>query len=106
MLSDEEIGRIFAGESPIRVIREHGGMTLRVLAMRTRIPLDYLTACEAGKRKLSVGREHVVARELGVHPIALRRCDEHFADCATRLRRIPKRGLPQRAHDSLQASRS
>lgn len=85
MLPDEQISRILAGASPIRVIREHRGLSLRVLAMRTGIPLADLKDYEAGKRAISVGREQVVARALDVQPAALQRC-ARFEDCAEQLR--------------------
>jgi hypothetical protein len=78
VLTDDQIGRILAGESAIRVIREHRGLSLRLLAKRTAIPLDYLKACEARKRTPSAGREQVIARELDLHPIALRPCGGLF----------------------------
>lgn len=92
MLSDEQIGRILAGESPIRVIREHRGMSMRELARKAGIRVDQLERYEKGRNAPRADRLKVIAEVLGVDPIDLRPCEQNFADCAKRLRRLPDDG--------------
>ena len=79
MLNDDQIGRIFAGESPIRVLREHRGLTIPELARMAGVEADQLECYEEGHARPGSDRLTVIAEVLDADPIALRRCDEHFA---------------------------
>lgn len=58
-LSGDNMGRILAGESPLRVWRDQRGMTQRALAASAGISPSYLADIEAGRRK---GQAAVLAR--------------------------------------------
>lgn len=58
--------RLIAGENPIRVWREHRGMTLDQLSARSSIGKGYLSDIENGKRTGPVQTLQAIARALDV----------------------------------------
>ena len=66
LLPAEFVNRIVNGENPIRVWREHRGMTAALLARKARIARPYLTQMENGNRAGTVTTLRRVARALGV----------------------------------------
>lgn len=56
---DEIVGRLISGENPIRVWREHRGLSLRALAARAEVSPSALSDMETGK---SEGRPRVLRR--------------------------------------------
>ena len=58
--------RELSGESPIRIWREHRGMTQQELASRAGISKAFLSQIESGKRKGTVDTLSALARSLGV----------------------------------------
>jgi hypothetical protein len=58
--------RILAGESPMRVWREHRGLTLRELGAKANMPSSYLSEIETGKKPGSVEAWKAIAHALGV----------------------------------------
>jgi DNA-binding XRE family transcriptional regulator len=50
LIPSEMVMRMVAGESPVRVWREHRGLTMAALAERARIAQPYLSQIETGKR--------------------------------------------------------
>jgi DNA-binding Xre family transcriptional regulator len=58
--------RLMAGEVPVRVWREHRGLSARALASRAGISAAYLSQIETGKKPGSFGAMAKVARALGV----------------------------------------
>lgn len=88
MLSDDQILRIANGESAIRVIREHRGLSLKQLATEAGLPVDRLDRLEKGRGTVRPDRLKRIADVLDVHVITLRTCQENFADCAKRLRHV------------------
>lgn len=62
----EAVDRLLAGESPVRVWREHRGMTLRVLATASGLSVSYLSEIETGKKPGSASAIHALALQLGV----------------------------------------
>lgn len=65
-LPAEAVRRIFGGESPVRVWREHRGMTQRALADAAGINAAYLSEIEAGKKPGSARALLGLARALGL----------------------------------------
>ena len=53
-LPDEMVGRLLAGGNPIRVWREHRGMTGRQLADAAGVQQSYISQIETGKREGSI----------------------------------------------------
>ena len=49
-LPDELVGRIFGGASPVRLIREHRGLSLNELASSAGMPTSRLRQIEETKR--------------------------------------------------------
>jgi len=47
----EVVNRLVAGENPVKVWREHRGLSQRTLAMRTGLNFAYLSQIETGARK-------------------------------------------------------
>ena len=82
MLLDAQIERIWAGESPIRVLREHRGLSLLDLAKRTNLSLDQLERYEKSRSIPREDRLVKIAQALGVRPSDLRRSHHSFAECA------------------------
>jgi DNA-binding Xre family transcriptional regulator len=60
------VDRMIAGESPIRVWREHRGLTARDLAGKAAISAAYLSELETGKKDGSVSAIKKIADALGV----------------------------------------
>jgi len=58
--------RLADGESPIRVWREHRGLTVSALAEQAAISQAYLSQIEAGKREGTIGVFHALAEALKV----------------------------------------
>ncbi|MEA5115099.1 MAG: helix-turn-helix transcriptional regulator [Geobacteraceae bacterium] len=58
--------RELSGESPIRIWREHRGMTQQELASRAGISKAFLSQIESGKRKGTVDTLSAIARSLDV----------------------------------------
>jgi DNA-binding Xre family transcriptional regulator len=50
LIPSEMVMRMVAGESPVRVWREHRGLTIAALAERAGIAQPYLSQIETGKR--------------------------------------------------------
>jgi DNA-binding XRE family transcriptional regulator len=50
LIPSEMVMRMVAGESPVRVWREHRGLTMAALAERAGIAQPYLSQIETGKR--------------------------------------------------------
>jgi mRNA-degrading endonuclease RelE of RelBE toxin-antitoxin system/DNA-binding XRE family transcriptional regulator len=58
--------RIDAGESPVRVLRQHRKLTLQQLADTAKLSKGYLSQIESGKRVGTVKMQRAIARALGV----------------------------------------
>src|SRR5690348_10903615 len=65
------VGRLIAGENPVRVWREHRGMTLRALAEASGISAGYLSQIENGERQGTVTMLKRIAKPLRVDLDAL-----------------------------------
>jgi DNA-binding XRE family transcriptional regulator len=65
-LTMEEVDRLSAGEHPIRVWREHRGLTLRALAEQASVTASYLSEIENGRKPGSVAAILRLARALKV----------------------------------------
>ncbi|HEX6144882.1 MAG TPA: helix-turn-helix transcriptional regulator [Geminicoccaceae bacterium] len=59
--------RLMAGEVPVRVWREHRGLSARALASRAGVSTGYLSQIETGKKPGSFDAMAKLARALGVH---------------------------------------
>ncbi len=57
--------RMIAGESPIRVWREHRGLTITELARKTSLSRSHLAQVESGKRRGSSDALRAIAAALG-----------------------------------------
>ena len=66
MIPDEIVRRELVGESPVKLWREHLGMTQQELAGRAGISKPYLSQIETGKRQGTVETLSAIARSLGV----------------------------------------
>ena len=62
----ELVDRLLAGESPIRVFREHRGKTQQQLAAAAKVSRPYLAELESGRKKGSVATLRAVAKALGL----------------------------------------
>ena len=60
------VDRILGGESPLRVWREHRGLTTRTLAEAAGIAQAYVSQIETGKRSGSLDTHAKLAAALGV----------------------------------------
>jgi DNA-binding XRE family transcriptional regulator len=60
------VDRLLAGENPLRVWREHRGLSGEVLASRAGITQAYLSQIETGKRDGSIPTMKKVAEALGL----------------------------------------
>ncbi len=58
--------RLLAGDSPLRVWREHRGLTQSALATGAALSQNYVSALESGKRKGTPGALRRLADALGV----------------------------------------
>lgn len=66
LLPEEMVDRILDGENPIRVWREHRGLTVKALAEAAGITPAYLSQLETGKRDGTVATVKKLADALGV----------------------------------------
>jgi DNA-binding XRE family transcriptional regulator len=66
LVPDDIVRRELAGESPIKLWREHRGMTQQELAARAGISKPYLSQLETGKRQGTVETLSSIARALDV----------------------------------------
>lgn len=66
MLPAEMVDRILAGESPVRVWREHRGLTAQALAEAAGLAQSYVSQIETGKRDGTVDTLVKLAGALGV----------------------------------------
>ena len=66
LVPDEIVRRELAGESSIKLWREHRGMTQQELATRAGISKPYLSQIETGKRQGTVETLSAIARSLNV----------------------------------------
>lgn len=62
----EMVDRMLAGESPIRVWRQHRGLTLDELAAEAGVAASYLSQIETGKRVGTVDKLQGIARALNL----------------------------------------
>jgi DNA-binding XRE family transcriptional regulator len=62
----ETVKRMIDGENPIRVWREHRGMSLPELAKRASISKGYLSHIENNQRSASVGKLQLIAAALNL----------------------------------------
>ncbi len=65
-LPAELVDRLLAGESPVRIWREHRGLTLASLAEKSGVGLSYISEIETGKKPGSVAAMRSLAAALGV----------------------------------------
>ncbi|WP_243375162.1 helix-turn-helix transcriptional regulator [Geotalea sp. SG265] len=66
LIPDEIMRREVAGESPVKLWREHRGLTQQELATRAGISKPYLSQIETGKRQGTVETLSAIARALDV----------------------------------------
>jgi len=66
LIPDEIVRRELAGESPIKLWREHRGLTQQELATQAGISKPYLSQIETGKRQGTVETLSAIARSLDV----------------------------------------
>ena len=66
LVPEEIVRRELAGESPVKLWREHRGLTQQELATQARISKPYLSQIETGKRQGTVETLSALARSLGV----------------------------------------
>ena len=62
----EVVDRLIASENPVKVWREHRGLSQRALAERTGLNFAYLSQIETGARKGPVGTMKKLAKALGL----------------------------------------
>jgi len=62
----ELVDRMIAGEHPVRIWREHRGMSVNELARKTDVPSSYLSEIENGKKPGSLAAMRALAKGLGV----------------------------------------
>jgi DNA-binding XRE family transcriptional regulator len=62
----ELVERMLAGEHPVRIWREHRGLTARALASRAKVDPAYLSQIETGKKPGSVKALRALARALSL----------------------------------------
>lgn len=65
------VKRLLAGESPVRIWREHRGMSGRALATAAGVNAVYLSEIERGRKPGSAAAIIAIARVLGVEPAEL-----------------------------------
>jgi DNA-binding XRE family transcriptional regulator len=65
-LPDALVARLLGGEHPVRIWREHRGLTLTALAERADVPQGYLSEIENGKKPGSVKTLKALATALNV----------------------------------------
>ena len=64
--TDDQVNRLLAGESPIRIWREKRGLSQRQLATAAALSAGYLNEIEHGKKPGSVIAFHALAKALEV----------------------------------------
>src|SRR5438067_145507 len=62
----EMVGRLIAGDNPVRVWREHRGLSQRALAEKAGLNFTYLSQIETGARKGTTATMKKLAEALGV----------------------------------------
>mgnify|MGYP000377394965 CR=1 FL=1 len=62
----ELVERLLAGDSPVRVWREHRGLSRHALAAEAALALGYLAAIETGRRRGGIATLRRLARALRV----------------------------------------
>lgn len=60
----EMVDRMLAGENPIRVWRQHRGLTVEQLAVKSGLAANYLSQIETGKRVGAVDKLKAIAEAL------------------------------------------
>ena len=60
----EALNRVLSGEHPIRIWREHRGLTMQALAERSKVPQSYISEIESGKKPGSVAALKKIAAAL------------------------------------------
>lgn len=66
MVPDEVAKRLVGGENPIRVWREHRGLSARELATASGLSAAYISEIETGKKDGSVSAVKRIANAIGV----------------------------------------
>jgi DNA-binding XRE family transcriptional regulator len=66
LVPEDIVRRELAGESPLKLWREHRGLTQQELAKRAGISKPYLSQIESGKRQGTVETLSAIARSLDV----------------------------------------
>lgn len=66
MLPAPLVKRMLAGEHPLRIFREHRGLTLMALAERADVPNSYISEIETGKKPGSAKTLKALAEALDV----------------------------------------
>lgn len=62
----DRVNRMLAGEHPLRVWREHRGLTLSALARRAGVPVGYVSEIETKKKPGSLATMKKLARALAL----------------------------------------
>ena len=65
-LPDEMVARLLAGENPVRVWREHRGLTGQQLAEQVDVQQSYISQIETGKREGTLDVLRRIAIALGI----------------------------------------
>jgi DNA-binding XRE family transcriptional regulator len=65
-IPEEAALRLFAGEHPVKVWREHRGLTQARLAAASGVPQPTIAHLEAGRRKGTVAQLRALAGALGI----------------------------------------
>ncbi len=60
----EAVERMISGEHPIRIWREHRGLTMQALAKRSKVPQSYISEIETKKKPGSVAALKKIAAAL------------------------------------------
>src|SRR3546814_9718952 len=81
------VDRLLAGENPIRVWREHRGMSASQLAERAGLSQAYVSQLETGRRDGTVAALGALARALGLDIDDLTgRSEEHTSELQSLMR--------------------
>jgi transcriptional regulator with XRE-family HTH domain len=80
-LPDDLVMRLYAGASPVRLIREHRGQTQNELASRASMPPAEVRQIEKTKRFRHADQCDRLAGALGVLPCALRSVQGRYRGC-------------------------
>ena len=65
-LSDDLVGRLLDGEAPVRIWREHRGLSAAALADAAGLPRSYLAELEAGNKPGSISAYRSLAEVLSI----------------------------------------